>query len=411
MTPSEKLVFDLCMQSFLSLWSYANPQRLDGRELCDVLLVFGERIVIFSVKEIALNEQADLEVAAKRWVREAVDKSVGQLRGARNELTRMNRVIRHDGTDGVDLPPVENRRIHMVAVAAGGKRSVPFAGGGKDSAGYVHVMDEVALREILGELDTTADFLQYLDAKESFSGGIVFEGEENLLGLYIHAGRKLPTGCDTLFVENGIWKEVHTKPEFAARKSEDRISHWWDDLIETFIKDFDFGLEGGPTPSEHERVVRTMAAEDRFARRMLSAACLDWLQRKQPGARNLVSPSGVGYVFGTFPRNWERGYRRADLSARCFVARGPSVLNCSTIVGLGTEVYDPAGYSFDGVYLHLPEWTDQDEETAKEARCRLGILQDPVTAFLPADEFPSPSRSEKTRAERNRRKRKRRARG
>ena len=63
MTPSEQLVFDLCKRSALSLWSYPNPRRVDGRELCDVLVVFGGSAVIFSVKEIALNEQADPAVS------------------------------------------------------------------------------------------------------------------------------------------------------------------------------------------------------------------------------------------------------------------------------------------------------------------------------------------------------------
>jgi hypothetical protein len=410
MTPSEELVFDLCSRSFLSLWSYANPRRPDGRELCDVLLVFGKRVVVFSVKEVLLNEQADPDVAAKRWIREAVDGSVAQLRGAQREMTQMNRIIRHDGSDGVDLPPIESRRVHLVAVAAGGKRSVPFVGGGKDGRGYVHVMEEEALREILGELDTTADFLDYLEAKESFSGAIICEGEENLLGLYIHAGRKLPTELDALMAEDGIWNKVRSKPEFLARKEEDRISYWWDKLIETFIDDYEMGLEGGPTSSDHERVVRTLAAENRFARRVLSAGCLDWLHRKQAGARNLKSPSGVGYVFGAFPRNWERGYRVAELSARCLVARGPSVMDCPTVVGLGTEVYDPAGYSFDAVYLHMPKWTAQDEEVAQEARKRFGILQEPIVRHMPMDEFPLRAHGPKTRVARNREKRGRRER-
>ncbi len=410
MTPSEKLVFDLCRRSFLSLWSYANPQRPDGRELCDVLLVFGERIIVFSVKEIVFNEQANPEVAAKRWVREAVDKSVAQLRGAQRELTRMTRVIRHDGSDGVDLPPVEGRRVHLVAVAAGGKRSVPFGSGGKDSGDYVHVIEEEALQEILGELDTTADFLQYLEAKEAFPGTIVCEGEENLVAIYLHAGRKFPTDLPMLVAQNGLWREVQSKPEFLARKEDDRASYWWDRMIETFIKDYEVAPEARPSPSDHERVVRTMAAENRFARRMLSAACLDWLRRKQPGARNLISESGVGYVFGTFPCDWKREDRQAEISARCFVARSPSVMNSSTIIGLATEVYDPAGYSMDGFYLHMPEWTDQDEETAKELRERLGIMQEPSVGQLSMDEFPERRHQPKTRTERNREKRERRKR-
>ena len=111
MIPSEQLVFDLCTRSFLSMWSYANPRRPDGRELCDALVVFGNRIVIFSVKEIALKQHQDPAIAGQRWVRKAVDESRAQLLGARREIAAMTHVVRSDGTAGVALPFADQRRV------------------------------------------------------------------------------------------------------------------------------------------------------------------------------------------------------------------------------------------------------------------------------------------------------------
>lgn len=348
MTPSEQLVFDLCRRSALSLWAYANPRRLDGRELCDVLLVFGASVVIFSVKEVAFNEAADPEVAAKRWVRRAIDESVGQLAGAHREVGRMSQVVRHDGSHGIDLPPPGARRIHLVAVAAGGKRRVPFAGGSAEGGLYIHAIEAEALNEILGELDTAPDFLEYLGAKEAFKGSVVCAGEENLFAASLHQGRKLPEDLHMLIAEEGLWKQVQSKPEFRARKEADKVSYWWDEMIERFIADYDVSAEAGTSPSEHERAIRVLAAENRFARRILSTACLDWLQRKEPGTRNLRSPTpDIGYVFGTFPRDWDRKYRQTELEVRCFVARGPATLNCAPVIGIATEVYDSSGFSMD----------------------------------------------------------------
>jgi hypothetical protein len=246
MTRSEKVVYDLCRRSALSLWSYANPRKRDRvKELCDALIVFGERIVIFQVKEHSLKDNVEPEVAAQRWLRGAVHEAVAQLHGAHRELASMSRVIRVDGTDGIDLPPIEKRRIHLVAVAAGGQRSIPFvAGGDRNGDGYVHVIEEEALHDILGELDTTADFLHYLEAKEAFSGRIICHGEENLLGWYLHGGRRLPTECELLVVDNDIWAGLRARPEFLARKEADRVSYWWDEMIERFIGDY----EVRPTP-------------------------------------------------------------------------------------------------------------------------------------------------------------------
>ncbi len=85
----------------------------------------------------------------------------------------------------------------------------------------------------------------------------------------------------------------------------------------------------------------------------------------------LRSPvSGVGYVLGTFPCDWDRDDGRALLEAHCLVARSPSVLNYETVVGLRTEIYDPAGFSMDCVYLHMAKWTDTDEDFENRASKR-----------------------------------------
>jgi hypothetical protein len=410
MTRSETVVFNLCRRSALSLWSYANPRKRDRvKELCDVLIVFNNRIVIFQVKEHALSETADPAVAAQRWLRAAVDEAIAQLHGARRELARMDRVIRADSTDGIDLPPVNERRIHLVAVATGAKRSIPLFGGNRNGDGYVHVIEEEALNAILGELDTAGDFFHYLEAKEAFPGTIVCEGEENLLAAYLTAGRQLPTNCDHLVVGDDMWPGIRSRPEFIARKEEDRVSYWWDEMIERFIKDYEVCADLGPSPSDHEMVVRVLAGENRFARRILSADCLEWLHRKQAGARNMISPcSEVAYVFGVYPRDWTREYRTSDLSARCYVAR--SLWKRETVVGIGTELYDPSGFSMEAVYMHLPEWTAEDERIAEEAKARFGFFKNATVLRGSASEFPTTVPAPQTRAQRNREKRERRKR-
>lgn len=405
MTPSEKLVSDLCTRTFLSLWSYASPQRSDGRELCDALVVFGENIVIVSVKEIALSDHPDQGVVERRWTKKAIDDSVKQLSGAKRILASMSHVIRNDGAAGVSLPSGASRRVHLVAVAAGANRTLPIASGDRD-VGYVHVLDEIALRTVLSELDTTPDFLHYLQAKEGYRGAIACEGEENLLGVYLQAGRILPDQ-HMLLIDGDVWSEIAAKPEFVARKAEDKVSYWWDRTIEVLIRDYKLQPESGASPSEHELLVRTMAAENRFARRALSGAFLDWLLLRKAGARNLVSQSGIAYVFGTYPRDCEREYRVADLGARCFVARSRSGVGKPTVIGIATEIYDPSGYSLDAVYLHMPDWTDEDEQKAQEARRRFGIMKAPERSVAPLEEFPLPKTAKPTRTERNRRKRER----
>lgn len=393
LTPSEQLVYDLCKKSFLSLWSYANPRQPKGKELADVLAVFGRHIIVFSVKEIALKEHADPAVAAQRWSRKAVDESIDQLRGARRVLERMEHVIRSDGSLGIRLPPAADRIVHLVAVAAGGKREVPFGGGAADDE-YVHVLDEVALREIFAELDTAPDFIDYLDAKEAHEGVIICAGEENLFACYLHGGRRFPD-TDRILVEDGLWKQVQAKPEFKARKEADRVSYWWDRQIETLVADNMIPTEAPPNPNELELVVRAMASERRFERRLLSGAFVDWLQKKQRGGRMIFSErTQTGYAFATCPRDGDRQMRVAELVARCLVARSPrgplarAGHDVKKVIGMATEIYDPSGYSMDVAYLEQPTWSEEDERHTEEGRALFGIHDETVFGRLHSDEFP-----------------------
>ena len=63
LTESERYLANLCEKSFLSLWSYPNVFRDqgrkegkgDGKELCDLLVVFDRDVIIFSDKSCAVQ--------------------------------------------------------------------------------------------------------------------------------------------------------------------------------------------------------------------------------------------------------------------------------------------------------------------------------------------------------------------
>lgn len=89
-TPTENLLLDLARDSFLSLWSFPNVYtdegrtagRGDGKELCDLMIVFGNDVLLFSDKNCAFPEAENLDVSWNRWYRRAVQKSANQLAGA-----------------------------------------------------------------------------------------------------------------------------------------------------------------------------------------------------------------------------------------------------------------------------------------------------------------------------------------
>ncbi len=130
--PSEQFVYEVCSKSFFSLWSYLNPLREDGAELCDILVQFGKHLIIFSVKDITFNENChDLTLAAERWTRSAVEKSIKQALGAEKYLAmkRDFRVRVDTAGETRTLSEISQLRIHKVAVALGSKGKTPIAYG------------------------------------------------------------------------------------------------------------------------------------------------------------------------------------------------------------------------------------------------------------------------------------------
>ena len=124
---SEQFVYQVCQKSFLSLWSYVNPQgRTPGKELCDILVVFDPHVIVVSVKEVELKDSGNVAVDWDRWLRRAVDSSEKQIAGAIRWLAEAKAVTPKDGTEGLPLPPVDRRVYHRIAVAFGGRREVPL---------------------------------------------------------------------------------------------------------------------------------------------------------------------------------------------------------------------------------------------------------------------------------------------
>ncbi len=237
---TEQFVYSLCRNSFLSLWSYANPRGKAGKELCDILVVCEPDVIIFSVKEVAFSQKGDIAVNQKRWSKRAIDESVKQIYGAERWINSATNVIKADGTQGLAFPQRTLRRLHRVAVALGGDGNV-WKSFGDFGKGFVHVFDERSLGVVMTELDTITDLIKYLSNKEAFyrKGGMtIFDGggEEDLLAMYLHFNREFPRDPElgepsTIILYNDLWESFSRKPEYRRKKEADRASYSWDSLL------------------------------------------------------------------------------------------------------------------------------------------------------------------------------------
>jgi hypothetical protein len=396
MNRSEKIVYRLCKQSFLSLWSHAIPKLQNGKEFCDVLLVFGNQIIIFSVKEIQFGNRAEDTVASKRWRREAVEKSVKQIYNAERWVTRGMAVF-SDQNKLITMPDPKNLRIQRVAVALGSKGMVSIES--RDfGKGFVHVYDEQSTYLLLRELNTVTDFLGYLNAVESFlstvsKGIIIHGGDEDLLAFYLLNNRSFPKKVNALIIGNDIWDGFNKRPEVKRRRKEDKISYLWDGLIETLAiheknGTWEYTLEG----RQAELALRVMATENRYSRRILGQNIDDILRTTPKGAnrgRLVQSPSGVVYVLLVTRKDRNRDERRAELWNRCLVARD-IVHGSNVVVGIATENYDSndPGFSFDVCYVNFEDWTAKQHKQAKEIREKFGWFPQDTRRQIQVDEYP-----------------------
>jgi hypothetical protein len=340
-TPSERYLAKLADKSFLNLWSYPNTfidkrsgGKGDGKELCDLLVVCDDHILIFSDKTVAWPDGDDAILAWKRWYKRAILKSVDQIRGAERWITQFPDRIFIDPQCTqplpINLPPPERRRIHRIVVALGagnackkyfnaergsllihpdtkgdahwqGDGVMPFVVGDVDPNGsFVNVLDDATLDIVLRELDTISDLTEYLTKKEKLirSGQLISAaGEEELVAYYMthmnssdqHDFTKpdgTPIGDAHVSFDVGFYDDLRTNRQYLAKKEADKISYAWDTLIEQFTSHMLAGTtivpDGMPDQlSELEQGIRHMALVPRYKRRLFGEAIVDALAKSK----------------------------------------------------------------------------------------------------------------------------------
>ena len=440
-TASEKLLAKLGEHTFLSLWSYPGIHRDQGKgkpEVCDLLVVFGEDIIVFSDKTCVFPSTGNTGVDWGRWFRGAIEEGAKQLWGAERWIrAHPDRLFLDRACTQrfpVPIPSADSARYHLVAIANGSAERTqkefggrggllvdlsvkctahytkPFTVGDLDpKRTFVHIFDDVALPHMLSTLDTVADFVRYLRRRSAFCRSpveLVALSELDLLALYLRneSGPAhhefVPTeGAECVIVDAGFWDDFEQSPEWQARLKWGKVSYLWDSFIEdlahhTLTGTHEFAV---PTFSESNQVLRFLAREPRARRRALAKAFRDALHRSKPDERRIryIIPQQPGepyYVYLFFPkpkratREQYRQIRLRVLGACCEVVKleYPDALD---IVGLAMESgIEPGERSIDAAYLDGRSWTEEDAVHAREVQQHLCIHENPIASPLRIDE-------------------------
>lgn len=174
-------------------------------------------------------------------------------------------------------------------------------------------------------------------------------------------------------------------------KKNDRDSYAWDTLIE-LLSDLNAKLisGSGPTLTELELALRTVARESRFSRRILGKALRDFIaQTDKIRSRALFSPNGVIYVLVWFHPDEEPKYRASELYCRCMVARR-KVGRGDKVVGIGLSPHvEGMGSASDLILIHLPDWSEADDAKVEKMQRELGYFAQGEVQHFHTDEYPA----------------------
>ena len=239
----------------------------------------------------------------------------------------------------------------------------------------IHVFTRDFADVLLSELDTVSDFCEYLRKKEAIDKSkmiVVLGGEENLLANYLEHGRDFSwmDNYDNIMIDDTVWPAFSSKPQFLAKKRENRISYGWDHIIDRAHD----GLSAA-----YERAARELARPDRFSRRVLSKSFLEaykeYLKSSLPIFRRMMPLGDTTYCFlfmedgNQLPRKRRTGM----LGAMCFVARGLPPMN-KRVIGIATE---RENRSYDYCVRVQPEWTAEHEAAKIQIQKDTGIFVRP----------------------------------
>ena len=449
-TRTEHLLANLCQNTFLKLWSYANPYREDGKELCDLIAVFDDHVFLFFDRESRQFDRAgaDIHLAWTRWHSKVVDKQIRSAHGAARYI-KADRAIFLDAKHREPLPIriTSEMTIHKVIVAHGAREAcqafsndnvygslamtyrrhpipvdrmqAPFVVT-LDSRDIVHVLDSHNLEILLGELDTFVDLLSYIEAKENAVRTydlLAYCGEEDLLAYYFascdekRGNYGIGVGDDSVngvFVEEGEWRALILRDEYSRRKEGNRISYFWDELIQKTCQNALAGtLLGNSDVFWGKSALREMAREPRFTRRALSSKLLESMRRvasdRSVGRRLGLVPSfykGTAYVLLVLQydgmTDYDKNYRPTKqriLEIACGVARN-RWSDLSRVIGIGIDVptRDMKQAGEDFILLECEEWSTDTAEYYRKANEDLKLFEQAKPFQQRIVDFPTRSR-------------------
>ena len=380
---AEKILHHLAKNTFLTDWCYLNPKLPNKKELCDLLVVYDEIAIIWQIKNLKLDKQG-------KYDQSELEKNLRQLSGTRRQLFDLKTLIELENPfRGKEIfNPKIIKEIYLISVLFGkGEEMFSFV---EEIKKYkVHVFNKDFSQVVLNELDTITDFVEYLREKETFlkknKSLLIVGGEKELLAFYLINNRSFNRfdNADYIAIEEGSWEHLQSRPEYQAKKKEDKISYLWDGIISRAHESLS---------TEYELVARELARPNRVQRRLLSKTFLDARLKahnditRNPYRRIVVSDDAT-YCFLLQDDPEPREKRKEHLGTICFIARGKNKKN-KKVIGIATEKKNKPTCSYDFCLMYIPKWTNELQKKSEDIQNKFKIFLDPSICHIREEEYP-----------------------
>lgn len=340
----EDFVNKLAYRSLLKYWCYPGPldEKGDRKEICDLLIIFDETVIIISVKNYTFNKNYS------RYFRRTIEKAVKQIYGAERKLYESNRdiYIKHPDRTIELFNPEEAKATYRIIVNLGeGTQFYPFHWLAS-SKKYITIFNKDAFVKIIEELDTIQDFVNYLEQREMLfadKSAVILPGAENefdfqtaqqffehvgenmhpkhnnqsvlisgteydLLAYYLKFERTFPQSLYSkdytghVITIDGFWNEFTQDRRYIQKKELDKVSYLIDELVKREI-----------LSNEHEMSIaaaKCLLSLDRFERRIIASSLVEFHNSyyNLEGlnfARRFTQLGDTGIAFGFFPKKME----------------------------------------------------------------------------------------------------------
>ena len=341
---AEGVIHNLAQKSFLIDWCFLNPVLPGGKELCDLLIVFGDIAIIWQIKDLKIDKEG-------KHKKKDVEKNLRQLYGARRQLFALKtEVTLENPRRGKEVfNPATIKQIYLISALVGESEEA-FSFVEEYKKNTIHVFNKEFTEIILNELDTISDFTKYLQAKEDLicqdKKIIINGGEEDLLAEYLMNDRSFSDYevADIIMIDSDGWNHLGSKPEYKAKQEANDISYGWDDIINS-------------VPVGQELLSRELARPNRFERRCLS----ELFYQIRVGAYNVGKRYIAERVFVSNDTTYcflccdDPTGRVPTLGCMCYIARGLFKKN-KKVIGIATHKKITPICPYDYFFLELPEW-------------------------------------------------------